>query len=238
MEGATIGAQGRNWLSYDCMSETPPQTPSANASFVSLGDYEEPVTGAAVSYLLPPVLQLAGAISPGMRVLDVGCGIGGLASEFAKRGCRVVGIDLNEQYLATARKAYQNIRFLRAAADERVLEVIQEQPFDLVTCTEVVEHVYSAQSLLSGCFHATRPGGRLIISAPYHGYAKNFVIALLGQCDGHYNPLWEGGHIKFFSVLTMGQLLQQTGYRDIRFAGAGRFPFLWKSLVMSGVRPA
>src|SRR4051812_13657112 len=191
--------------------QSPAHRSASNQQFSSLGQYHDPVVGSAVECLMEPVLRLAGALAPGARVLDVGCGLGALAAEFARRGCNVVGIDLDEHNLEVARQAYRDVRFVRAAADESVLDAIGEGPFDLVTCTEVVEHVYSASSLLRGCFMATKPGGRLIISAPYHGYLKNLVIATLGKCDGHYNPLWEGGHIRFFSRRTMTRLMEQTG---------------------------
>jgi 2-polyprenyl-3-methyl-5-hydroxy-6-metoxy-1,4-benzoquinol methylase len=209
----------------------------SNSEFASLGQYTEAFVPTSSNYLLAPILQVAGAIRPGMRVLDVGCGLGWLAAEFARRGCQVVGIDLNDEYLALASKAYPDIRFAHAAANETILETLQEKPFDLVICVEVAEHVYSPEALAAGCFTAVGHGGRFVVSAPYHGYLKNVIIALAGKGDSHYDPLFHGGHIKFFSRKTMTTLLTRTGFRDIQFAGAGRFPYLWKSLVMSGTKP-
>ena len=205
--------------------------------FTSLGKYEEVQIGPASKYIVPAVLALAGEIHSGMRVLDVGCGLGALAVEFSRRGCDVVGIDLDEHNLEVARRAYPNIRFVHCAANDQLLQTLGEEPFDIVTCTEVAEHVYSPRSLVAGCFAATRPGGRFIISTPYHGYLKNFAIALTGKSDHHYNPLWEGGHIKFFSRSTMQRMLMEAGFSNMQFRGAGRLPLLWMSLVMSGDRP-
>jgi len=44
-----------------------------------------------------------------------------------------------------------------------------------------------------------RPGGRLIISTPYHGNLKNPFIALSNKWDSHLSPPWDGGHIKLWS---------------------------------------
>ena len=44
---------------------------------------------------MPVLLALAGDMSTGMRVLDVGCGNGFTCGEFLRRHCEVVGVDLS-----------------------------------------------------------------------------------------------------------------------------------------------
>jgi ubiquinone/menaquinone biosynthesis C-methylase UbiE len=208
----------------------------ANTQFASLGRYDQATIGPAMATMMSTLISCMQPLQPGTRVLDVGCGLGALAAEFARHGCNVVAIDLDEHNLQTARKAYPKVRFEVAAANHELLGVLKEDPFDIVTCTEVIEHVYSPKSLVEGCFSAVRPGGKFVISAPYHGYLKNLVIALLGKGDSHYNPLWEG-HIKFFSPRMLERLLREVGFDNVRFKGAGRFPGLWMSSLMTCDRP-
>ena len=188
-------------------------------------------------HFMPGVMALAGSVGPGTRVLDVGCGNGYTCGEFLRLGCTVVGIDLSEQGITQARAAYPEGRFELLAADDSVLANLGEAPFDLVVSTEVVEHLYDPRSYAKGCYHALRPGGRFICTTPYHGYLKNLLIALGGKWDAHANPLWDGGHIKLWSRATLSQLLGESGFADLRFRGAGRFPYLWMTMVLSGERP-
>jgi hypothetical protein len=76
-----------------------------------------------------------------------------------------------------------------------------------------------------------KPDGKLIITTPYHGYLKNIVLSAAGKFDHHVNPLWDGGHIKFFSVQTLSQLLNTEGFLNLEFHFAGRLPWLWKDMI-------
>jgi 2-polyprenyl-6-hydroxyphenyl methylase/3-demethylubiquinone-9 3-methyltransferase len=181
-------------------------------------------------HFMPQVFALAGELKPGTRVLDVGCGNGFTCGEFLKRGCTVVGIDLSEQGIAQARRAHSRGRF-------EVLQRLGEAPFDLVVSTEVVEHLYDPRSYVRGCFAALKPGGDFICTTPYHSYLKNLLISLAGKWDSHASPLWDGGHIKLWSRTTLSSHLTEAGFQNIQFRGAGRFPWLWMTMVVRGTKP-
>jgi 2-polyprenyl-3-methyl-5-hydroxy-6-metoxy-1,4-benzoquinol methylase len=103
--------------------------------------------------------------------------------------------------------------------------------FPLVVSLEVVEHTYDPRQYARTLYALVEPGGIAIISTPYHGYFKNLVLALTGQLDKHFTALCDGGHIKFFSIATLGRLFTEAGFMDIRFILVGRIPTLAKSMV-------
>jgi len=180
---------------------------------------------------------MCGDLRSGTRVLDVGCGNGFLMSQFLEKGCAVVGVDLSQEGIALARATYPSGRFELLPADDRILELLGEEPFDVVVSTEVVEHLYAPRDFARGCFAALKPGGKFVCSTPYHGYLKNLLICLFNRFDAHFNPLWDCGHIKFWTPRTLRQLLAEVGFGNLRFRGAGRVPFLWKSIVVTAVKP-
>ena len=209
-------------------------------SFVAYKDYGFTDAGASHMHarFMPHVVTLASELDGTRRVLDVGCGNGFTCGEFLKRGWTVVGIDLSESGIAQARSAYPRARFESFPANDTILENLQAEPFDVVVSTEVVEHLYSPREYARGCFNALKPGGRFICTTPYHGYLKNLLLSLFGKWDTHADPLWDGGHIKLWSRSTLTKLLVETGFKNIQFRGAGRLPYLWMTMVMSGDRPA
>ena len=132
---------------------------------------------------------------------------------------------------------YPEGRFEVMEVHEQLLEALEEEPFDLVLSFEVVEHVYLPRRWAIGCCQALRPQGRLICSTPYHGFLKNLALSLVNKWDDHHDPLWDGGHIKFFSRDSLARLLREAGFVNISFRGAGRLPYLWKSMVLAADRP-
>ena len=188
-------------------------------------------------HFMPKVFELCGPLSATTRVLDVGCGNGFTCGEFAKLGCQVVGVDLSPSGIELARKAFPACRFEVVSASADILAVLDEQLFDIVVSTEVVEHLYDPRAYAQTCFRVLRPGGRFVCTTPYHGYLKNLAISLAGKWDSHANPLWDCGHIKLWSRATLTRLLAEAGFNRIQFRGAGRAPYLWMTMVMSGERP-
>jgi len=164
-----------------------------------------------------------------LRVLDVGCGTGVIASRLASLGHDVVGVDVAEDGIRLARSAYPGIRFEIASAYDDLREIAGA--VDVVISSEVIEHLYSPQRYLENIHSVLVPGGAVIITTPYHGYLKNLALSVFNKWDDHHTVDWEGGHIKFFSPRTLTRMLSTAGYRDFRFRNAGRVRWLWKSMV-------
>ena len=101
----------------------------------------------------------------------------------------------------------------------------------------MVEHVYDPRSYASCVHDLLEPGGRALISTPYHGYLKNVAIAVTGNYDWHHNPLWDHGHIKFWSRKTLSTLLEEAGLNIIEFLRVGRVPVLAKSMIAIAEKP-
>ena len=62
-------------------------------------------------------------------------------------------------------------------------------------------------------------------------------MALTGKMDAHFTALWDHGHIKFWSMHTLGELLREAGFVDIRFERVGRVPALAKSMIALARKP-
>lgn len=188
------------------------------------------------AYLIEPLLELLSSIkasSPSkLRILDLGCGNGSLSHLISQQGFEVVGVEYSESGVNYARQTFPDCHFIHASIYELPYAEL-ENSFDIVLSAEVIEHLLYPRELVRAAKKCLKPNGRLILTTPYHGYLKNLVLAILGKMDSHFTSLWDGGHVKFFSVATLRKLLETENYTDIHLKFSGRIPFFWKSMLCS-----
>ena len=198
--------------------------------------YADSNSGHHHAYLMPPLLELLSQgklSSPSLpRVLDLGCGNGTLSNLIAQQGYEVVGVEESESGFKFARQNFPECHFIQASIYDLPYADL-ENSFNIVISPEVIEHLLYPRELVRAAKKCLKPNGFLIITTPYHGYFKNILLASLGKMDKHFTALWDGGHVKFFSVATMTTLLETEGFTNVNFKFAGRFPYLWKSMLCS-----
>ena len=182
------------------------------------------------AYLWAPVLQILSAHTPG-RIIDIGCGSGSLANELHRLGWAVTGIDPSESEVAAANRAYPHLAISLGSAYDDLREI--HGTFPAAVSLEVIEHCTSPREYCRQIFNVLEPGGVFILSTPYHGYLKNLALALAGKMDDHYTALWDGGHIKFWSIKTLTALVVEAGFSVERVQRVGRVPVLAKSMIFT-----
>ena len=202
-----------------------------SASYKDYG-YQSAGLGSAHGYLLPGLLAMLG--QPRGPVLDVGCGNGAIARALIAQGYDVYGVDASESGIAIANAVAPGRFFVLDVSSGQLPEELAGKRFDVVISTEVIEHLYDPRGFIAFARQILESGGggEFIVSTPYHGYLKNLALAMAGKFDGHFTVLWDGGHIKFFSRNTLEQMLREQGFEVTGFAGAGRLPYLWKSMLV------
>lgn len=234
---AAAGASGLWLTGRGSHTLTPPagtvSAPADSDSYVYLGGEDNH----SASYLWPVLGTYLSDVPTGARVLDLGSGSGDLLASFGNRQWDRVGVDISRTGVEIARRTHSGITFFEGDATGDLTGLVGASTFDVVVSTETLEHVMLPRRFLHNAFLVLKPGGRLVLSVPYHGYLKNLAIALGGDSDQHFDSLTDWGHIKFYSVASLSTLLWEAGFERLEYQGAGRFPYLWKSMVFVGWKP-
>ncbi len=172
-------------------------------------------------------------VSPGERVLDVGCGEGSFAAELVRAGARVAAIDV-------AAEALRRARTREPTLDTRLLEgddawPLQDASFDVVWAGEVIEHVADTAAWLSEARRVLRSGGTLLLSTPANGPLALIAAALWPAAfAARFDPT--GDHLRFYSRATLSRLLQELGFEDVELRCAGGLPGARRVLLVRAIR--
>ena len=118
----------------------------------------------------------------GRQVLDVGCGGGILADAMARKGAKVLGIDLATKALKVAQlhaieAQTEGVEYQETSAEALAAE--RPAAFDVVTCMEMLEHVPDPSSVVKACAALVKPGGHVFFST-INRNIKSFMFAIVG----------------------------------------------------------
>jgi 2-polyprenyl-6-hydroxyphenyl methylase/3-demethylubiquinone-9 3-methyltransferase len=125
----------------------------------------------------PPAMEVRGS-----RALDIGCGGGFLAEEFAALGCQVTGVDPSPASIGTARR-HAALRGLdidyRVGAGEQL--PVPDAAFDLAYCCDVLEHVSDVDRVIGETARALKPGGLYLFDTVNRTLASKLVAIKVMQ---------------------------------------------------------
>jgi SAM-dependent methyltransferase len=159
---------------------------------------------AAQSYasLLQPVLQ---SLPKPLSALDIGCGDGAFLTRLRAAG--VENVEGIEPSTAPLQAAVPEIR-------DKIRWGIFEpadypaNSFSLITCFQVMEHIWDPLELSKGALKLLKPGGALAIIV----HDRRAISAKL---LGHKSPIFDIEHLQLFTRVSCERLLKEAGFTDI-----------------------
>lgn len=171
------------------------------------------------------------------QVLDVGCGGGLLAEGMARRGARVLGIDLAPEALAVARlhavESGLPVEYRQVAVEE--LAESAPAGFDVVTCLEMLEHVPDPSAIVAALARIVRPGGHVIVST-INRNAKSFALAIVGaEYVMRLLPMGTHRYARLIRPSELSRWARAAGLELADLAGLEYDPFSRKARVSADV---
>ena len=177
-------------------------------------------------------------ISPGSRVLDLGCAGGLLGSELRRRkGCYVAGVDL-----FPLAPGIELDEFYIHDLDQGELPIAVEG-FDYVLMLDVLEHLADPEGLIERLREATAltPHLRLVASTGNVGFALTRLLLMAGQFNYGKRGILDLTHARLFTFASFRRLFEGGGFEILEQRGvpapvqlAFGYGFLGRALFASG----
>ncbi len=147
----------------------------------------------------------------GSRVLDVGTADGHpVAEALVARGCRVWGVELDEQAARSAREFCEKL----VVGDVEKLDLGAEfegQQFDVILCLDVLEHLVEPGAVLKKLQELLAPNGVVVASIPNVTHAAVRLQLLRGEFTYTETGLLDRTHVRFFDRNEVVALFEDAG---------------------------
>lgn len=172
------------------------------------------------------------AVKSGFKILDIGCGSGRhTCAAYQCRQVNAIGVDLDFDDLKEARSRLQLHDRLGehgggiwALSTADVLSLpFKDSYFDLVICSEVLEHILSHRKAIREIVRVLQPGRNLVVSVPRY-WPERICWLLSPEYAGS-----NGGHVRIFRQKQLISDLTSAGLRmwARHFAHSLHAPFWW-----------
>lgn len=146
------------------------------------------------------------------KLIDIGCGTGAFSIGAALRGYEALGLSWDERNQDVA-----NERAKICRADLAKFEVLDVRAldsrddlfgqFDVVICCENIEHIIDDRKLMRDMASCLKPGGRLLLTAPYLLYR-----AITPGDNGPFKKIESGWHVRRgYSKAMLRELCEEAG---------------------------
>ena len=138
----------------------------------------------------------------GLRVLEIGCGMGTDGAQFAKAGANYTGIDLTDAAVELARKRFQvsGLKGEFRVADAERLD-FPDASFDLVYSHGVLHHTPDIEAAVREIHRVLKPGGRAMVML-YHRGSYNYRVGIRVLRRAGAGLLTSEAGIKLINLLT------------------------------------
>jgi SAM-dependent methyltransferase len=125
----------------------------------------------AKNYLVPFIEQQM-SINSETRVLEIGCGQGGVLKAFIERGMKAVGVDLNQSKIQTAKEFLKadidkgNISFVLKNIYDVDIDTDFKGKFNLIILKDSIEHIHDQRKIIAYLRNFLLPGGQIFFGFP------------------------------------------------------------------------
>lgn len=157
---------------------------------------------------LEKIIRL-GKITPGMRVLDIGCGTGRLTIPLQQKAqAEVYGLDLSAEMLkrAQGKEGAETVHWI--LGDAQALP-FPDQSFDFTFMCLVLHHIEDKVRAIEEMYRVLKPGGRSLIWTSSHRQIKDSLL------NEFFPSLPKIDLARFPSIPMIKDLMESAGYADI-----------------------
>lgn len=158
-----------------------------------------------------------------LKVLDVGCGLGGDLINIknkSKKNLNLFGIEVYSEYTKTSREKGINVEMINIEKDKFPFE---DSYFDLIIINQVLEHTKEIFFIISELNRVLKKDGHLIVGVPNLAAFHNRILLSIGKQPACIKT--ESAHVRGYTKKALINFVEKRGFKLSHFSGSNFYPF-------------
>lgn len=149
------------------------------------------------------IFKIVSKLKHPKKVLEIGCGAGGILEEFRDAGSDVLGLDFDDEFLAIARANKLEVK----CGSTELLD--ENDKFDLIILSHVLEHIVEPAEFLKTVINFMNDDGLLYIEVPSVDRVAE------GGYDFDFLNYFQNAHTIHFTTKTLEMMCKSVGLRPL-----------------------
>lgn len=150
------------------------------------------------------------------EVLELACHTGNLSEWLFKNGCKITGVDINNEALTLA-SPFLESKINADIENEKFWSLIQDKKYDFITCMHILEHLVDPWLVLKRLTKHLKPNGKIIIALPNINNAMTRFHIFFGSFNYTKTGVLDKTHLRFFNQQTSKELIESAGLKEIDY---------------------
>jgi SAM-dependent methyltransferase len=157
----------------------------------------------------PEIPNILSSLPRELNVLDVGCGSGVHGAELNRiLGHRVVGVDLSDLSIEKAKTRLAEA-YVADVTKPEFYPFFGRRKFDVIVFSDILEHLYDPQDVLTRHYKLLGPSGHVLISLPNVAIWNVRLELLTGRFEYQDTGTLDRTHIRFFTRRTFHRFARE-----------------------------
>jgi SAM-dependent methyltransferase len=144
-----------------------------------------------------------------LRLLDIGCGVGGFLDFAKETGAEVYGFDASPVQVRHCQLRHPSVR-LSYSIDDYFRQLGQRPALDAITMWDVFEHIREPLNFLAGVRQACAPETLMFVSVP--SGAINPAKIAIGKMTGRQPGLIPWEHVFYYTKRSLPAMFDRAGF--------------------------
>ncbi len=155
--------------------------------------------------------QMVALIGEAKNVLEIGCASGHFGKYLkTKAGCKCWAVELDPELAEIAKPNYEQV-LAGDIQNPLTLEPYKNLKFDVILCSNVLEHLTDPDKALVQLKNLLKPGGHFVIALPNVAHWSIRLNLLLGNFRYTESGILDRSHFKFFTLESATEFIRQAG---------------------------